>query len=140
MVRRKGFGNGLPTKALIGYPIWLALALLILALSSTSAGAIFLNSISTIPNTAPQWFQRSGSLVTVICAIIEALILVRLHRQMKGEPTMETASGFLTIEEMKYLDVLQWVALVLLVVGTVVWGYGDVLYETMLGRVNQGDA
>lgn len=132
MVRPKGFGKGLPEKALIGYPVWLALALFILVVSSTSIGANFLNSISSMPNTAPQWFQRSGSLVTVICAIIEALILVRLHRQMKGEPTMETVAGFLTIEEMKYLSILQWVALVLLVVGTVVWGYGDVLYATML--------
>ena len=51
---------------------------------------------------------------------------------MRGEPTMETVAGFLTLEEIKYLGFLQWVALVLLVVGTVVWGYGDVLYATML--------
>jgi hypothetical protein len=51
---------------------------------------------------------------------------------MKGEPTMETMAGFLTIEEERYLGVLQWTALVLLVVGTVVWGYGDVLYVAML--------
>ena len=132
MVRSKGFGKGLPIKALVGYPAWLVFALLILVVSSTSCGADLLNSISAIPNTVPQWFQRSGSLVTVICAIIEALILVRLHRQMKGEPTMETVAGFLTIEEMKYLGVLQWAALALLVVGTVVWGYGDVLYVAML--------
>lgn len=132
MVRPKGFCKGLPPKALIGYPVWLALALIVLIVSSTSVGTNFLNSISALQNTTPQWFQRSGSLVTVICAITEALILVRLHRQMRGEPTMETVAGFLTLEEIKYLGFLQWVALVLLVVGTVVWGYGDVFYATML--------
>lgn len=132
MHRNKGFNQGLPKKALFGYPAWLILALLLPLASGTEFLSILLNEMSNIQNTTEQWFQRSGSLTTVICAIIEGLIMVRLHRQMRGEPTQETVAGFLTPEEIKYLNLLQWAALLLVVCGTIIWGYGDAIHATWL--------
>jgi hypothetical protein len=99
----------------------------LLIFSATSLGTEFLNSLTDIQNTTGQWFQRSGSVATSICAVVEALMLVRLHRQMRGEPS-ETPGGTITLEEMRYLSVLQGIALILIVFGTVIWGYGDVLH------------
>jgi len=127
MSRPVGFGCGLPLKAIIGYPVTLLIAILLPIISTTDFFVLGMNEFFSRNETAPQWFQRAGSLTTVISVLIEYLIIKRLYLQMRGIPTEDTRMGTLSLEDISYLNGLQRGAVVILLTGTVIWGYGDVL-------------
>lgn len=128
----KGYLVGLPKMPFFGYPFWLLVSVIFMIVSAFDITAEFMNSVTGFKSSAGHWFQRSGAASITICAIVEALIMVRIHRQMRGEPTLETERGFLSNEEIKYLKALQTFGLFIVSVGTVVWGYGDLLHQLLL--------
>ena len=81
--------------------------------------AVTIMSISfaiDILGTNTIWFQRSGSIMTIVGAYIA------FHESRRSIQTIE---GQLFInKELPYA----WLSIVLLIMGTIVWGYGDLLF------------
>lgn len=72
------------------------------------------------------WFQRSGSVMTVLCLALDVKIF-SIHGRLF--PSGYVSLGFGAFKE-KYLPVYNALSVVLLIltaVGTVIWGYGDLL-------------
>ena len=75
-----------------------------------------------------EWFQRSGSLLVLFCAIVEIIQNVIKEPQVsssvyiEGRPALKAypISSF-----RKFLHSFSWVGIVL---GTIVWGYGDLVF------------
>jgi len=124
----KGFFVGLPKKALFGYPFWILVAALFMPLSTHPSAVGWLNELLLSQQPPSSWFQRSGTVAIALGVIIEALILNRFDLDIRGYPTMETERGFLSQAERKYLNWLQVFTLSLVIIGTIVSGYGDILH------------
>ena len=100
-----------------------------------------LNNFTT--DTDAAWFQRSGSLLVFICVVVQFLFLI-LHRlvheiaidfgqgeirteiedfgiRRKGKTQWRSEPSFAILHEL-YIVVLG-------AVGTVIWGYGDLIYQ-----------
>lgn len=72
------------------------------------------------------WFQRSGSLMTVLCLVLD-LKVFSIHGRLF--PSGFVSVGFDEFKE-KYLPIYKGLTILLLfltAVGTVIWGYGDLL-------------
>lgn len=78
--------------------------------------AIVLMTISTFVDTVDpgeHWLQRSGSIVTILGAYVAYVNATRSIKYIQG--------GLYLDNELPY----RWISVLLVVVGTVVWGYGD---------------
>lgn len=76
------------------------------------------------------WFQRSGSLTVLFAAWAEYIIFIvreRTHPMAKcGETYQDLANqGVLKTKYRKALSVISFISISLLVLGTIIWGYGD---------------
>ena len=77
------------------------------------------------------WFQRSGSL-TVLFAVWAEFKLFKIHRltspMSEGGETYQDAAhtGELKTKYGKTLNAINFVSAVLVIIGTVIWGYGDI--------------
>lgn len=72
------------------------------------------------------WFQRSGSVMTVLCLVLELKVFSLYGRLF---PSGFVDKGFNEFKA-KYLPVYKGLTIILLfltAVGTVIWGYGDLL-------------
>jgi len=70
------------------------------------------------------WFQRSGSIMTVLCLVLD-LKVFSIHGRLF--PSGYVSLGFGAFKD-KYLPIYNSLTVVLLVltgIGTVIWGYGD---------------
>lgn len=75
------------------------------------------------------WFSRSGSVIVLLCVIVE----FRLGnlRQLGYEDAQKASqhdivsSGMLPIHK----KLIGWIAHVQIILGTIVWGYGDLLFH-----------
>ena len=78
------------------------------------------------------WFQRSGSL-TVLFAVWAEYKLFKVHRltmpMSEGGETYQDAAhtGELKTKYGKILNAINFVSAVLVIIGTVIWGYGDII-------------
>ncbi|MGY2184704.1 hypothetical protein [Pseudomonas sp. SDO5591_S426] len=64
-----------------------------------------------------QWFSRSGALITVLAIFAEQVVSRMLSRMHNGiQP------------KVRWLVAPRAVAFALIIAGTVVWGYGDLMY------------
>ena len=76
--------------------------------------------------TVASWFQRSGSVMTVVCLILD-LKLFSLHQRLN--PTGMVDVGFNEFRS-KFRPIhkaLVIFALILTAAGTIIWGYGDII-------------
>lgn len=77
------------------------------------------------------WFARSGSIMVVIGIVLESRmfitkqVLYQLSRQ-RGE------DGLAEVPRMLLQKVEAWSTHVILIVGTIVWGYGDIVIARIL--------
>jgi hypothetical protein len=72
------------------------------------------------------WFQRSGSVMTVLCLVLDLKVFA-IHSRLF--PPGFVDKGFAEFKA-KYLPIYKGLTILLLVltaVGTIIWGYGDLL-------------
>ena len=76
------------------------------------------------------WFQRSGSL-TVLFAVWAEYKLFKIRKLTNpmsegGETWQDLAhQGALKTKYKKMLNVINFISVILVIIGTVIWGYGD---------------
>jgi len=74
------------------------------------------------------WFQRSGSLVVLFAALSEYMLFKTYAYISPSEAAYSVP--FDTPKWYKYLyNIISILGLVLLVTGTIIWGYGDYIHE-----------
>lgn len=109
--------------------VWMAVALSALIISLIPA---------LIPGeqTLPGWFQRSGS-ITTIGALFISIYVNRMRDRLEGKFTADLAG----IEVFRRIElpfkIAAFSAVALSIVGTIVWGYGDVLIAKALDSMCQ---
>ena len=76
----------------------------------------------------PEWFQRSGSLLVIFAAVFEAR-LQRLSAPVRSKSVFVGGSPLTTWPELTvFQKALHLYALSGLVLGTLIWGYGDLIF------------
>ncbi|MCG7865452.1 MAG: hypothetical protein JAY74_03660 [Candidatus Thiodiazotropha taylori] len=102
---------------------WWEVVLLIVTYAIPSA--FFFYSCSTSDG---QWFSRSGSLMVVCGAILEYLNFgAQQYLREKRDETWKPRSEYVkALNKRKIFDLLILFSLVL---GTIIWGYGDLLFK-----------
>lgn len=99
-----------------------------------------LNALALLETT--NWFSRSGSLVAIIAALSEWWLLNRIkshHKWVQQCSIIHKQSPYrLEVEQEisgTYIKPVERIAsmsnVILIVLGTVVWGYGDILYKSV---------
>jgi hypothetical protein len=92
----------------------------------------FLETARPIGESLGVWFQRSGAITTVFSMFAAALIKVLVAR-LHVPGTWGDDDGCAVLDQFKVrLDVANKMSFVLIVVGTIVWGYGDVIINNLL--------
>ncbi|MGH8423862.1 MAG: hypothetical protein ACRER3_16160, partial [Pseudomonas fluorescens] len=77
------------------------------------------------------WFQRSGAITTVFSMFAAAAIKVLVSR-LHVPGTWGDDDGCAVLEQFKVrLDMANKMSFALIVLGTVVWGYGDVIINRL---------
>jgi hypothetical protein len=76
-------------------------------------------SIRPSAETAASWFQRSGALTTILA------VLAQVKAGAAPAPPLAVSSD--AHRWAWWQGVALWLSLILVVVGTVIWGYGDLL-------------
>ncbi|RLA80878.1 MAG: hypothetical protein DRG78_10110 [Epsilonproteobacteria bacterium] len=79
------------------------------------------------------WFQRSGSIMVVLALLsdisattIDRLIIARDHSFLYCNMYIE--------QEYKYtLNFIKYLSYFIVTIGTLIWGYGDLLYSKLIG-------
>jgi hypothetical protein len=104
----------------------------LLALALIAAAASLMLSISTKDG---QWFERSGSITTLLAAIVEFRQVARGEAEKRGSPLRAvrldaTPAGTRSREEERIATIGLWV----LALGTVIWGYGQPMFH-LFGRL-----
>ncbi len=93
---------------------------LILNVITPTVIAVIVMSVSLmidVLGTNTIWFQRSGSIMTIVGAYIA------FHEARRS---IQTIKGNIFInKELPYA----WLSIVLLIIGTIVWGYGDIPFS-----------
>lgn len=90
------------------------------------------------------WFSRSGSLVAITAALSEWWLLNRIkrhHQWVKQCSIIHKQSAYRLEAEQEiadtYIEPVEKIAnvsnVVLIVLGTIVWGYGDLFYKSISG-------
>jgi hypothetical protein len=101
-----------------------------------------LNALAFIDT--PNWFSRSGSLVAITAALSEWWLLNRIemhHKWVHQCSIIPKQSPYrLEAEQIgteTYIEPVEKIAnvsnVILIVLGTIVWGYGDILYKHING-------
>ena len=76
-----------------------------------------------------EWFQRSGAIVVLISVILE--IRQSLAKQPKANSKMFIGGNPVMIEQHipTVRNLFHWIAWGGIVIGTLIWGYGDLFFE-----------
>jgi hypothetical protein len=76
------------------------------------------------------WFQRSGA-ITTIFSLLAATLSIAAARNLYKPGTWGSLYAINVLAEYQpNLDRIERIAFVLTIIGTVVWGYGDLLLRT----------
>lgn len=90
--------------------------------------------ILSLDDNNGDWFQRSGSLV-VLCAAIIEYILFRINISATPASGDKTASGSdrkTSAMYLRYILALKYITAVVAIVGTIIWGYGDLIFAIFM--------
>lgn len=103
---------------------WVALLLLLSVLIPVTA-LLITNDIRL--DSPGGWFQRSGAAISVL-AIFNQQIINGIDRQLqpKGLTTMAKAMAWTTVYPK--LSTIEAVNVGVILVGTLIWGYGDLIF------------
>lgn len=75
------------------------------------------------------WFQRSGS-ITVMLAVSIEFFLLRIESHINPENNTPSRVWELGETYRYWFNLIQIMAVVLAIIGTVIWGYGDLFKNT----------
>lgn len=79
------------------------------------------------------WFARSGSIMVVIGIVLEGRLFIA--RQIIYEFSRASESPETTPKQLVIRKLATWVAHFILIVGTIIWGYGDIIYLEFIERI-----
>ena len=83
--------------------------------------------LSSDPNGI--WFSRSGSIMVLFSAIAEFILSNRRENSPETKSEMKTGADVRTIRTLCKRDrVLEILSLFGIIVGTIIWGYGDCIF------------
>tara|TARA_B100001063_G_scaffold149516_1_gene139501 strand:+ start:352 stop:777 length:426 start_codon:yes stop_codon:yes gene_type:complete len=75
------------------------------------------------------WFQRSGSLISLIAVLTETVFIIKLSKLVNiSHPVQLTYEIYLFRRFKSLLNLSIFITAILLFVGTIIWGYGDLLF------------
>lgn len=93
--------------------------------------AIFVAVISVIADYYSanyDWFARSGAIAVLLAAIVEYRISSHIYDDIYRAIAQQKHSGFATkAKKSKNRSILSFITHTVLILGTIIWGYGDLL-------------
>lgn len=109
--------------------------LAVLALLVLAAVAPLLAAFEAFrPAIDPQstWFQRSGS-ITAVVALLGGVVIPYAYSKLHKPGTWGEDEGLAVLEEFKHrFQLAEWFALCITIVGTVIGGYGDLIWKAVV--------
>jgi uncharacterized membrane protein len=76
------------------------------------------------------WLQRSGSIISLLAVIAEVVFVAKLNKLVRISHWAKlTCEVYLDIKYKPLLNISIFITIVLVILGTLIWGYGDILYE-----------
>ena len=79
------------------------------------------------------WIQRSGSLVCLLAGLAELIFIVKLKKMVRASHWAHLSCEIYIERSFKpLLNITIFVTALLVGVGTVIWGYGDLFYNLMV--------
>lgn len=119
----KDEANGL--KKIITQGLWVWFVLICAAVTTP---VILMTTISPLEDPAT-WFQRSGSIVVVL-ALLSELRVQELQRLARvGEHQYLCVYIYIQRIYRQRVQLAKIIAFIVVVIGTIIWGYGDLIYE-----------
>jgi hypothetical protein len=99
-----------------------------------SGAAIYiLLLINPLLEEANTWFQRSGSLITLVASIGEATFIVKLNKLVSVRHWANlTCEIYIERVYKPYLHFSIVMTFLFIVYGTITWGYGDLLHPFLV--------
>lgn len=77
----------------------------------------------------PMWFARFGSLVVLLAIMTEYILLhAELNRLYAGLAKVDSDTDIPDLSPSKWHNKKVWVAHFTVVLGTLIWGFGDLIY------------
>lgn len=87
-------------------------------------------SLNPVNESHAIWFQRSGSIITLLATLAEALFVVRLNKLVRISHWAQLRPEIYV--ERKYKPLLNFslvTTAIIISCGTLIWGYGDILFN-----------
>ncbi|AUJ68833.1 hypothetical protein [Pseudoalteromonas sp. NC201] len=78
------------------------------------------------------WFQRSGAILVCLAIMVEFGILKILKMEHESRETVSEQAGERAYKTMYFLGHI--LAFLFAIVGTLVWGYGNIIYSHHFGN------
>ncbi|HCG8217836.1 TPA: hypothetical protein NJ504_004836 [Vibrio parahaemolyticus] len=104
--------------------LWTTLPIILLAISIPLVAA-FCPAFMPVNETVATWFQRSGAVVVALAVWIEIK-----NNAISGYiyPSGLSTSDFAILKQDYglYFNLIKWSGFLLAILGTVIWGYGDI--------------
>jgi len=111
-----------------------------------AVGTLGVSLVTSLATGNPDWVSRAGSIMTlsgllllvkhsVLCAgtDLESAMLEKLHyRRSEAPPRPGTAAYHADLRHTRRILVDEFFGFALSVIGTVIWGYGDLLFAPMV--------
>lgn len=97
--------------------------------------AIFVAIISIIADyysNDVNWFARSGSIIVLLAAIVEFKVSSHIYDEIQRAAVIQTIVKLpvpIKAQPTKSKNTVSNAAHILLVVGTIIWGYGDLVWS-----------
>lgn len=75
-----------------------------------------------------EWFSRSGAIMVLLAVVVEYQLAARSYRELLN--SIATASvAPIAPKQPKTENILSKISHVAIILGTVIWGYGDLFFE-----------
>jgi len=75
------------------------------------------------------WFQRAGSLIALVASLAEAIFVVKLKKLVRVSHWAQLACEIYVERAYKpFLNFSLFLTAFFVALGTIIWGYGDLLY------------
>lgn len=102
-----------------------------LVLLIVAAVAPVMSEIVSYSTGHGHWFGRSGSITVLLAAVIQYRLAAQLANSQHGALVTGVMAGFPRRASLTSLGrFLAVSSLLLIIIGTAIWGYGDLMFDT----------